>query len=126
MIPANLRIVLICALLVYFAIVLVFLKNKTLELRYTLLWLAAGGVLIILVLWPQLLSVCVNLIGIQSNMNGLFIMTFAFVIVIMMSLTSIVSKQTNKIKVLVQEMAIMDKKIRELQDITYEGQEREK
>ena len=126
MIPANLRIVLICALLVYFAIVLVFLKNKTLELRYTLLWLAAGGVLIILVLWPQLLSVCVNLIGIQSNMNGLFIMTFAFVIVIMMSLTSIVSKQTNKIKVLVQEMAIMDKKIRELQDMTYEAQEREK
>lgn len=120
MIPTNLRMVLICALLVYFAIVLIFLKNKTLELRYTLLWLAAGGVLTILVLCPQLLSVCVKLIGIQSNMNGLFIMTFAFVIVIMMSLTSIVSKQTNKIKILVQEIAIMDKKIRELQDMTYE------
>lgn len=125
MIPTNLRMVLICALLVYFAIVLIFLKNKTLELRYTLLWLAAGGVLTILVLWPQLLSVCVKLIGIQSNMNGLFIMAFAFVIVIMMSLTSIVSKQTNKIKMLVQEIAVMDKKIRELQDMTCEKRERE-
>lgn len=115
MIPVTLRIVLIIALIIYFAIVLIFLKNKTLELRYTLLWLVAGVVLAILVAWPQLLSRCVALIGIQSNMNGLFVMAFAFVIMIMMSLTSIVSKQANKIKMLVQEMAIMDKKIRELE-----------
>ena len=115
MIPVTLRIVLIIALLIYFAIVLIFLKNKTLELRYTLLWLVAGLVLAILVVWPQLLSWCVTLIGIQSNMNGLFVMAFAFVIMIMMSLTSIVSKQANKIKILVQEIAIMDRKIRELE-----------
>ena len=115
MIPVTLRVVLIIALIIYFAIVLIFLKNKTLELRYTLLWLAAGVVLAILVAWPQLLSWCVSLIGIQSNMNGLFVMAFAFVIMIMMSLTSIVSKQANKIKILVQELAIMDKKIRELE-----------
>lgn len=115
MIPATLRIVLICALIIYFTIVLIFLKNKTLELRYTLLWLVAGVVLAVLVAWPQLLSKCVAVIGIQSNMNGLFIMAFAFVIMIMMSLTSIVSKQANKIKILVQEIAIMDKKLRELQ-----------
>lgn len=116
MIPATLRIVLICALIIYFMIVLVFLKNKTLELRYTLLWLLAGVVLAILVAWPELLRKCVGLIGIQSNMNGLFIMAFAFVIMIMMSLTAIVSKQTNRIRTLVQEIAIMDKKIRELQE----------
>lgn len=115
MIPVTLRTVLIIALIIYFAIVLIFLKNKTLELRYTLLWLVAGVVLAILVAWPQLLSRCVALIGIQSNMNGLFVMAFAFVIMIMMSLTSIVSKQANKIKILVQEMAIMDRKIRELE-----------
>lgn len=115
MIPVTLRIVLIIAVIIYFTIVLIFLKNKTLELRYTLLWLVAGVVLAILVVWPQLLSRCVALIGIQSNMNGLFVMAFAFVIMIMMSLTSIVSKQANKIKILVQEMAIMDRKIRELE-----------
>ena len=121
MIPVTLRVVLIIALIIYFAIVLIFLKNKTLELRYTLLWLAAGVVLAILVAWPQLLSWCVSLIGIQSNMNGLFVMAFAFVIMIMMSLTSIVSKQANKIKILVQELAIMDKKIRELESRINDG-----
>ena len=48
-------------------------------------------------------------------MNGLFIMSFAFVIMIMMSLTSIVSRQANKIKLLVQELAMMEKRIRELE-----------
>ena len=48
-------------------------------------------------------------------MNGLFIMAFAFVIIIMMSLTSIVSKQANKIKLLIQELSIMEKRIRDLE-----------
>lgn len=115
MIPSTLRIVLIAALLFYFIIILVFLKNKTLELRYTLLWMFAGCILALLVIWPDVLRGFVKAIGIQDNMNGLFIMSFAFVIMIMMSLTSIVSRQANKIKLLVQELAMMEKRIRELE-----------
>ena len=115
MIPSTLRIVLIIALLFYFVILLIFLKNKTLELRYTLLWMFAGFILALLVIWPDVLRGFVKVIGIQDNMNGLFIMSFAFVIMIMMSLTSIVSRQANKIKLLVQELAIMEKRIRELE-----------
>lgn len=115
MIPGLLRIVLIIALIVYFVIILIFLKNKTLELKYTLLWMMAGVILAILVAWPEILSGFVRLIGIQSNMNGLFIMAFAFVIIIMMSLTSIVSKQANKIKILIQTLAILEKRIRDLE-----------
>lgn len=115
MIPGLLRIVLIIALIIYFVIILIFLKNKTLELKYTLLWMMAGVILAILVAWPEILSGFVRLIGIQSNMNGLFIMAFAFVIIIMMSLTSIVSKQANKIKILIQTLAILEKRIRDLE-----------
>ena len=115
MISSTLRIVLIIALLFYFVILLIFLKNKTLELRYTLLWMFAGFILALLVIWPDVLRGFVKVIGIQDNMNGLFIMSFAFVIMIMMSLTSIVSRQANKIKLLVQELAIMEKRIRELE-----------
>lgn len=115
MIPGLLRIVLIIALIIYFVIILIFLKNKTLELKYTLLWMVAGAILAILVAWPEILSGFVRLIGIQSNMNGLFIMAFAFVIIIMMSLTSIVSKQANKIKILIQTLAILEKRIRDLE-----------
>ena len=115
MIPATLRLVLIAAVIVYFITILIFLKNKTLELRYTLLWMFAGMILAVLGIWPELLSGLVRLVGIQSNMNGLFIMAIAFIVMIMMSLTSIVSKQTNKIRHLVQEIAILEKRVRELE-----------
>lgn len=118
MIPATLRIVLIAALIVYFVMILIFLKNKTLELRYTLLWMLAGAILAVFVVWPETLSRLVRLVGIQSNMNGLFIMAFAFIVMIMMSLTSIVSKQTNKIRHLIQEIAILEKRLRELEHCT--------
>ena len=118
MIPATLRLVLIAALVVYFVLILVFLKNKTLELRYTLLWMFAGVVLAVLVIWPETLMRLIRLMGIQSNMNGLFLMAIAFIVMIMMSLTSIVSRQTNKIRNLVQEIAILEKQVRELEKET--------
>lgn len=128
MIPRTLRTVLICALIGYFIIILLFLKNKTLELKYTLLWMFSGGILAILVACPEILSWFVKRVGIQSNMNGLFITMFAFIIMIMMSLTSIVSRQTNKIKLLIQEIAILEKRVRDLEmgDGFKDGNKREK
>ena len=124
MIPSTLRIVLIVALIFYFIMILIFLKNKTLELRYTLLWMFAGVILALLVIWPEILSRFVRLVGIQSNMNGLFIMAIAFIVMIMMSLTSIVSRQTNKIRHLVQEIAILEKRLRELENDSEKDGER--
>ena len=76
----------------------------------------SGVILALLVIWPEILSRFVRLVGIQSNMNGLFIMAIAFIVMIMMSLTSIVSRQTNKIRHLVQEIAILEKRLRELEN----------
>lgn len=116
MIPSTLRVVLIIGVITYFAIVLMFLKNKALALRYTLLWLAAGVVLGIMVIWPKTLVGFVHLLGISSNMNGLFILCIAFLVMILMSITSIVSKQADKIKNLTQTIAKMEKRIRELEN----------
>lgn len=115
MIPVTLRVVLIVAVISYFVIILMFLKKKALALKYTLLWLAAGVILGIMVIWPNSLVWFVHLLGITSNMNGLFILCIAFLIIILMSITSIVSKQAEKIKNLTQTISKMEKRIRELE-----------
>ena len=115
MIGPTLRTVLILAVICYFIIILKFLKDKALSLKYTLLWLFAGLVMGILVVFPGILLRFINLIGIQSNMNGLFIFAIAFIIMILMSLTSIVSRQNRKIRTLIQELGILEKRIRELE-----------
>ena len=111
----KLRIVLIIGVIVYFVIILLFLKHKALALKYTLLWMMAGIVLGIMVIWPETLIYFVRILGIASNMNGLFIACIAFIIMILMSLTSIVSRQADKIKNLTQTIAKMEKRLREVE-----------
>ena len=120
MIPSTLKITLVVGIIVYFVIILMFLKNKAIALKYTLLWLAAGSVLGIMVIWPESLVFFVRKLGIVSNMNGLFVVCIAFVIMILMSLTSIVSKQAERIKNLTQTIAKMEKRLREVEEVALE------
>lgn len=117
MIPSRLRVSLICILICYFILILLFLKKRAISLKYTLLWLFAGVFLGVMVIWPQILTGINRIIGIESNMNGLFVMGIGFVVAILMSLTSIVSRQSEKIKSLVQTIGVLEKRIRDLENI---------
>lgn len=116
MIPHTLQITLSIAVICYFILILRYLKKKMLELKYTLIWLVAGMVMGVMIFFPELLVWFVRLLGIESNMNGLYVLCFAFIIAILMTLTSIVSRQTFKIKILIQEISMMEKRIRELEN----------
>lgn len=124
MIPSNLRVFLIILVVSYFIVILYFLKQKALNLKYTLLWLVAGVVMGILVVVPELLTAIIRLFGIQDNMNGLFIFSIGFTILILLSLTSIASRQNRKLRTLTQEIAILDKRVRELEQGGSEGGDR--
>ncbi len=115
MIPSTLRVTLIIAVVCYFVIILYFLKNKALNLKYTLLWLLAGVVMGLLVVFPEMLVRIIRILGITDNMNGLFIICIGFMLMILMALTSIASRQNSKIRSLIQEIGILDKRIRELE-----------
>jgi len=116
MIPTNLKITLIIAVCCYFILILIFLKRKALELKYTLLWLLAGGIMGLAVLFPKLLFRVTKFLGITGAMNGLYVLCIGFILIILMALTSIVSKQTMKIRTLIQENAMLEKRVRELED----------
>ena len=116
MIPSTLRFTLCVAVVCYFIIILYYLKKRMLDLKYTLLWLVAGLVMGIMVFFPELLVRFVRILGIESNMNGLYVLLLAFILMILMALTSIASRQTLRIKILVQEISMMEKRIRDLED----------
>lgn len=110
-----LRVVLGFVVVVYFLLILHFMKKKMLSLKYTLLWLFSGFVMGILVLFPGLLDAFVKAVGIENPMYGLFVFAIFFILVIAMSLTAIVSKQTERIKDLAQDNAVLEKRVRELE-----------
>ena len=115
MIPHTLQITLSIAVVCYFIIILYYLKKKMLELKYTLIWLVAGVIMGIMIYFPELLVWFVRVLGIESNMNGLYILCIAFIMMILMTLTSIASRQQLKIRILIQEISMLEKRIRELE-----------
>lgn len=114
MLPIKLRITLGIALIIYFSLILLFLKKKAIELKYTLLWLLAGIFMLILVAFPSILPALLHVFGITGSMNGLFVILISFLLIFSMSLTSIVSRQDSKIRNLTQSIALMEREIRNL------------
>jgi len=112
----TLQVAMLIAELIYFVLMIIFLKKKMLSLKYSLLWLIAGVLMVILTLFPGIIWRISSLIGIETPMNGLFAMMFFFVLTLMMSLTAIVSHQTEWIRSLTQSQALLEERIRELEE----------
>ena len=110
-----LRQILILGIIIYFILILLFLKNKALSLKYTLLWILAGIIMACMVFWPRALLMLSKITGIETQMYALFVLILFFMLCILMSLTSIVSRQSIKIKKIIQYNALLDKRIRELE-----------
>ena len=122
MLPQRLTITLILAVVVFFAVVLWLLKKRRLALKYTLLWFLTGFLLLVLVIFPGLMSKLAALTGIQSRMNALYIFLIAFLIILVLSLTSIASRQTDRIRALAQAMAVLEERVRKLEKRSAESE----
>ena len=111
----KLHIALIIGVLFYFQILFSLLKKNRVALRYTLLWIISGIVLLIIATFPNLVTMLAFTIGIIEPVNAIYLIVLACVIMILISITSIVSGQNQKIKSLIQIVALLDKKVNSME-----------
>lgn len=117
MISTSLRICLSIALVSYFVLIFIFLKRRSLSLKYTLLWILSGIGMALLIAFPSILDFMILIVDIKTPVNGLFAFGLFVILIILMSVTAIVSRQSMRITTLVQELALLEKKVRELENI---------
>ena len=110
-----LRIALIAGVIIYMAFILVLLRKKKLNLKYSLLWMLSAVFLLLCAIFPQIVTFVGHVLGIQSQVNAIFLIVVFFMLLLLISLTSIVSKQKSEIKTLVQQVAIIEKRLRDLE-----------
>jgi len=111
-----LQYIFIIGVVLFFGIIIFFLRRNTLSLKYTLLWLISGFVMLLISIFPDILAFISNILGFQVASNALFALILGFFLMILLSLTSIVSGQTEKIKTLAQAIALLEKRIREMEE----------
>lgn len=111
----SLQIFLIIGIILYFVFIVYFLKKKALSLKYSLLWLLTGTIMLVVALFPQTMNWISAFLGIESIVNTVFALQLFFQMVILMSITSVVSKQNDKEKKIIQTLALIEKRVRELE-----------
>lgn len=112
----SLRIFALVLIAIYFVIIVSLLKRKKFALKYSLLWFLAGILMLIVVIWTDVLVWGADLLGIEVASNGLFGICILLEIMIMISITSVISDLTNRLTSMVQNMALMERRIRILEE----------
>ena len=115
------RIAILIGVLVYFWIVVKLIRSRALDLKYTLLWILSGVVVLVIDAFPQTFEIILGLLGIRTYMYGAILLGMAFLAMILMSITSIVSKQKQRIKTLIQQNALLEKRVRDMEEKLSDG-----
>ena len=70
------------------------------SLKYSLIWFLSGVILLICAIFPQVIRFFTQLMGVYSEANAVFFIGVCFLILIGLSLTSIASGQSERIRTL--------------------------
>jgi hypothetical protein len=100
-----------------FMIIFELLRRRRLIERYALLWLGSSIVLLILAAWSGLLEIISRAFGIAYPPNALFAIAFGFVLLLLLHFSIAISRLSNETKVLAQDVARLDREVRELREL---------
>ena len=115
MITPKMQIVAVIAVILFLGMLIWLLRKNRMELRYALLWFICGVIMLILAVFPKLLDRFAKLVGIYSSVNALFAVALFFALMLILSLTSIVSREKQEIVRLIQELAVLENRVAKLE-----------
>ena len=110
-----LQAVVIVLALAFFAYVVHLIIRERLLLKYSLLWMVLTAVIVLCAVFPEPLYAISHLFVFVNPSNFIFLIGLFFLMAIALSHSAIASKQSIMIKNLVQEQALLEKRLRELE-----------
>ncbi len=84
-------------------------RRRKLREEYAWLWVLIGTIILVLALWPALLQLITNLLGIELPVNTVFFFGLMFMVFINLHFSVKVSQLTNQVKRLTQELALAER-----------------
>lgn len=94
-----------------FALVFELVRRRRLMERYALLWMFCTAVLLALSVWGDLLNELSTVVGVRYGPSALFAVALAFVVVLMLHFSLVISRLTDQNKILAQRLALLERRI---------------
>lgn len=111
----ELRIFLGIGVILYFALLLHMLKKESIILKYALIWLVCGGLFVLFLIFPEVVFSASRLIGVSNPVNAVFLLFAGFALMMLLSFSSIISKNNGMVRKLTQQLALLENRVRELE-----------
>jgi len=106
----------ICFAVFVFGVVFEMVRRRHLRERYAILWLAAALVLLLLASWTQLLRVLASAVGIATPSNAFFVVAFAFLLLLVLHFSTVVSRLSDENRVLAQRLSLLEERTRAMHE----------
>lgn len=88
-------------------LVLAQVRNQNMKEKYAALWLIVSAIIILLVIFPRMLFFFADLIGIESPVNLLFLLSIIMLIGVCLHLTLDLSRLGEDTRTLAEEVAML-------------------
>lgn len=106
------QIVVFCASLGLFLVILELVRRGKLKERFALLWLFSAAVLIVFSIWENLLEILARTIGIYYAPSILLPIIIFFAVILFIYFSIIISRQSEQLKNLAQKIALLEQELR--------------
>lgn len=110
------RSILLIGVLLYLILIIWLMRKGKLSLKYTLIWFLTGLVLLVCAVFPGLVRTITHMMGVYSEVNAVFFVGVCFLLLIILFLTSVASGLSERIRNLTQTQAMLEKRVRDLED----------
>lgn len=112
----SLRVALIVITLIYLIIILKAIKNKKLQISFSIFWIITGLILIIAIAIPNLIQNISNILGFELSVNMIFCVAIFLSFYLIFNLNILLSKENKKNILLIQEISILKERVDELEN----------
>ena len=107
----KLRIIIIVGCFIVFFIFLNMLRKNKIEIKYSLVWLGSIFIVLIFSLFPKIIIYFSEFLGVETPINAIFFAGILILSAIIFSLTIAQSRNSTKIKRLIQKVALLEEEL---------------
>ncbi len=112
----SLQTLLIIGSFVLFGLIIWLIRKGKIEVKYSIIWLAFSATMIVFALVPGLVYILGDIIGVINPVNFIFLTQIIFILLILLSVSAVISGFSKKIKRLAQANALLEKRVRQLEE----------
>lgn len=107
----NLKILSLLFILLIVIIITLFVRRDNISIKYSLIWYGALFILFLFTISPKLLIWITDLFKVQVSSNLVLALIIGILFIVSISLTIVVSKQKDQIKLLIQEVSLIKESV---------------